>query len=121
MDEANVQSLHDAGLRLGLSTHCHYEVARAHAYHPSYIACGPVYHTNTKVMPWIPHDLAGLAYWRRVLAYPLVAIGGINQERIIPVAEQGVDSVAMITAITEADNPEQTTREFVAILAEYLS
>ena len=105
LDDANISVIKKAGLRLGLSTHCHYEVARAHSYKPSYIACGPVYHTTTKDMPWTPHGLAGLSYWRDVLNYPLVAIGGINTERFGPIAATGVDSVAMITAITLAKDP----------------
>lgn len=119
LDTADVAAIHQAGLRLGISTHCHYEVARAHSFKPSYIACGPVYHTNTKQMPWIPHDIAGLSYWRKVLKYPLVAIGGINKERIPEVAKTGVDSIAMITAITLAENPEQTTREFINMMNHY--
>ena len=105
LDDANISEIKKAGLRLGLSTHCHYEVARAHSYKPSYIACGPVYHTTTKDMPWTPHGLVGLSYWRCVLNYPLVAIGGINTERFGPIAATGVDSVAMITAITLAKDP----------------
>ncbi|MBX2810013.1 MAG: thiamine phosphate synthase [Cellvibrionaceae bacterium] len=115
LNTADIDRIHAAGLRLGISTHCHYEVARAHSYQPSYIACGPVYPTETKIMPWVPQGIAGLSYWRQVLAYPLVAIGGINRERIAAVAATGVDSVAMITAITLADKPEQSAAEFTAI------
>ncbi len=113
LDDADINQIHQAGLRLGISTHCHYEVARAHTYRPSYIACGPVYHTNTKTMPWIPHGLHGLTYWRQVLDYPLVAIGGINQQRFEDVAVTGVDSIAMITAITLADKPLDAASGFV--------
>jgi len=113
LDDADIQAIHKAGLRLGISTHCHYEVARAHAYQPSYIACGPVYHTSTKDMPWVPHGLTGLSYWRQVLRYPLVAIGGINQSRFDAIAATGVDSVAMITAITLADDPIAVTKDFI--------
>jgi len=118
LNSADIDAIQAAGLRLGLSTHCHYEVARAIQFKPSYIACGPVYHTNTKQMPWIPHGLDGLSYWRKVLDYPLVAIGGINGERIEGVARTGVDSVAMITAITEADDPESTTEAFIKIVEQ---
>jgi hydroxymethylpyrimidine kinase/phosphomethylpyrimidine kinase/thiamine-phosphate diphosphorylase len=112
LDDADIPQIQAAGLRLGISTHCHYEVARAHAHRPSYIACGPVYHTNTKDMPWVPHGLKGLSYWRKVLQYPLVAIGGINQARFDKVAAIGVDSVAMITAITLADEPAAIAKNF---------
>ncbi len=117
LDEADIEAIRDAGLRLGISSHCHYEVARAHSFNPSYIACGPIYHTTTKDMPWTPQGLAGLSYWQDMLDYPLVAIGGINRERMPSVAVTGVSGVAMITAITLADDPEQTCREFHALLA----
>ena len=115
LDTADIDAIYAAGLRLGTSTHCHYEVARAIQYKPSYIACGPVYHTNTKQMPWIPHGIEGLAYWHKALDYPLVAIGGINDERIKAVAATGVDGVAMITAITEADEPEEVAKSFLKL------
>ena len=110
--DADIDQIKQAGLRLGISTHCHYEVARAHSYRPSYIACGPVYHTTTKDMPWIPHDLAGLSYWKQVLDYPLVAIGGINDDRFDGVAAVNVDSIAMITAITLANDPVAIAKQF---------
>ena len=118
LDLANVKAIKDAGLRLGISTHCHYEVARAHAYKPSYIAVGPVYHTNTKQMPWVPHDLEGLSYWNRVLDYPVVGIGGIHQDRVAGVAATGVSGVAMITAITLADDPELVTQQMIESIAQ---
>jgi hydroxymethylpyrimidine kinase/phosphomethylpyrimidine kinase/thiamine-phosphate diphosphorylase len=117
LDSADIDAIHRAGLRLGISTHCHREVARAHACRPSYMACGPVFATTTKVMPWTPHGVGGLGYWRRALAdYPLVAIGGINRERLLPVAATGASGIAMITAITEAADPESMTRTFGIIL-----
>ena len=118
LDGADIDAIRAAGLRLGISSHCHCEVARAIACAPSYIACGPIYHTTTKDMPWIPQGLNGLNYWLETLDYPLVAIGGINRERLPEVAATGVNSVAMITAITLADAPEQTTRNFLQQVAE---
>lgn len=116
LDSANIEAIRRAGLRLGISSHCHYEVARAHSFYPSYIACGPIYHTTTKDMPWTPQGVAGLDYWQRMLKYPLVAIGGINRERLPGIAATGVSGVAMITAITLATDPEQTARDFLALL-----
>ncbi len=108
--DADLQTIKDAGLRLGISTHCHYEVARAMALRPSYIACGPIYHTNTKKMPWIPHGLEGFAYWRTCLSQQtLVAIGGINEDRIENITKQGANGIALISAITQAQDPETMT------------
>lgn len=109
--DADIAAIRQAGLRLGLSTHCYYEVARAHAIRPSYLACGPVYHTDSKDMPWIPHGIDNLKKWMRLLPqYPWVAIGGINLDRFDEVVQTGVSGVAMISAITQAEDPEEVTR-----------
>lgn len=118
LDDADIEAIRRAGLRLGISSHCHYEVARAHSFNPSYIACGPIYHTTTKDMPWTPQGPAGLSYWQNMMNYPLVAIGGINRERLPGIAATGVSGLAMITAITLADDPEQTAREFQQLLLD---
>jgi hydroxymethylpyrimidine kinase / phosphomethylpyrimidine kinase / thiamine-phosphate diphosphorylase len=112
LQSADMQKIFDSGLRLGISTHCHYEVATAHSFKPSYIACGPVFHTDSKQMPWQPLGLIGLNYWRHTLNYPLVAIGGINQQQLASVAKTQVDAIAMISAITKAEAPTNTIQNF---------
>ncbi len=98
-------ALQESDLRLGISTHCYAEVARAHALNPSYMAIGPIYHTNSKPMKFGPQGIERLQEWCDMLEYPLVAIGGINAERIADVAATGVSGAAMISVITEADKP----------------
>lgn len=116
--DADIAAIRDAGLRLGISTHCHYEVARALPLRPSYLACGPVYPTTSKDMPWVPHGPSGLSYWRQVLHdYPLVAIGGIDRSRLPAVHATGADGIAMISALTQAADPAATAREFIALLS----
>lgn len=113
---ADMEKIQQAGLRLGISTHCYFEVARAHAFKPSYIACGPIYPTTSKVMPFVAQGIFNLQRWRRTLSnYRLVAIGGINIERIADVLSTNVDGVALIAAITQAENPEQMTNKLLRI------
>lgn len=115
IDDADLQAISKAGLRLGLSSHCFYEVARAKTINPSYIAFGPVYATQTKDMPWIPQGPVGLRYWRQHLPdKPMVAIGGIHGDRFTQVQQTGVDAIAMITAITEAQSPEQAVSHYMS-------
>ncbi|MFC0591515.1 bifunctional hydroxymethylpyrimidine kinase/phosphomethylpyrimidine kinase [Ottowia pentelensis] len=66
-----------SGLRLGISSHSLWELARARALAPWYVACGPVWPTLTKAMPWRPQGLDNLAWWVRMAGLPVVAIGGI--------------------------------------------
>ncbi|HIQ14210.1 MAG TPA: thiamine phosphate synthase [Leucothrix sp.] len=113
----DLQSIADAKCRLGVSTHSFFEVARAHQLKPSYIALGPIFATTSKVMPWIPQGVATVKMWVHLLGdeYPLVAIGGINAERAKVLKATGVGSVAMITAITEADDYEKATKDLLLL------
>jgi hydroxymethylpyrimidine kinase / phosphomethylpyrimidine kinase / thiamine-phosphate diphosphorylase len=103
---ADLQAIAQAGLRLGLSTHCYWEVCRVWALQPSYIACGPMYATQSKDMPWQPQGTHNIAYWSALLPLPLVAIGGINVERASEARKAGAAGVAVISAITAAESPE---------------
>ncbi len=110
---ADLEAIQRAGLCLGVSTHGYYEVARAHAINPSYIACGPVYATTSKVTSYEPQGVEQLRRWRRTLHYPLVAIGGISMQRLPDILHSGVEGVASISAITEASDPIAVTRQFL--------
>lgn len=69
--------LQGAGIALGLSSHSLWELCRAATMQPAYIACGPVWPTSTKPMPWRPQGLDNLAWWCAVAPAPVVAIGGV--------------------------------------------
>ena len=107
LTDADLPALARAGIRLGISTHSYYEIARAHACAPSYIAIGPIYATTTKPMKFDPQGLDRLRRWVELLKdhYPLTAIGGIDTSRAPGIMATGVDSIAVVRAITEARNP----------------
>ncbi|STY28790.1 phosphomethylpyrimidine kinase/thiamin-phosphate pyrophosphorylase [Legionella wadsworthii] len=109
LDTADVEAMRKQGLLLGVSTHCYSEVARTHTLGPSYIAIGPIFPTTSKKMPFSAQGIESLKRWRRTLNYPLVAIGGINLERMPEVVATGVQGVAMISAITQAIDPALAT------------
>lgn len=73
--------LQGAGIALGLSSHSLWELCRAAAMQPAYIACGPVWPTSTKQMPWRPQGLRNLAWWCAMAPAPVVAIGGVLEPR----------------------------------------
>jgi len=50
------------------------------------------------------------------LLLSVVAIGGINHKRAPEVIATKVDSIAVVTAITEAENPEESVKEFQRLL-----
>ena len=106
LDKADIDALHHAGLLLGISTHSYWEVCRARALRPSYIACGPIHATAIKQMPWIPQGDANLAYWCTLLHdTPVVAIGGMDADRARDAMRAGAWSVAVVGAITRSADP----------------
>ncbi|MFC3321388.1 thiamine phosphate synthase [Mesorhizobium cantuariense] len=114
LQTANLSEIRAAGIRLGLSTHDHAELERAMAVAPDYIALGPVYPTILKKMKWAPQGLERISEWKRQVApIPLVAIGGLNTDRLDGVFEAGADSAAVVTDITLNADPEARTREWI--------
>ena len=89
MAEADLAAIRAAGLKLGISTHSDAELDAALAAEPDYVALGPIYETKLKAMTWAPQGLSRIAEWRRKIACPLVAIGGITLDRAASVLEAG--------------------------------
>ncbi|QIW16703.1 thiamine-phosphate diphosphorylase [Pasteurellaceae bacterium RH1A] len=115
---ADLIAIQEAGLRLGVSTHGYFEIMRAIALKPSYIAFGHVFPTQTKEMPSQPQGLDKLqAYVDLVkpLALPSVAIGGISAQRVEEVLACGVGSVAVVSAITQAEDWQQAVKNLLKL------
>ena len=107
MDDAPLDTIRAAGLRLGLSTHGYAEMLRADAASPSYIALGAVFPTTLKRMQTAPQGTGRLYAYAKLMQHsPLVAIGGIDEARIPVVMQSGVGSIAVVRAITGAADPE---------------
>ncbi|MBJ7535345.1 thiamine phosphate synthase [Rhodomicrobium vannielii ATCC 17100] len=115
LDTADVAAIRRAGLKLGLSTHSHEELDRALSFDPDYIALGPVYQTTLKVMPWAPQGLARVGEWKALAKRPLVAIGGITLERAPDVYGAGADSIAVVSDVVFAPDPEARAKDWLAL------
>lgn len=98
---ADVDAIKRAGLRLGVSTHCYMEVARANAVRPSYIAYGPVFPTTSKPMRFNARGVVSLCNWCAKLNYPVVAIGGITPKEYPAILDAGANGVAFISALPQ--------------------
>jgi hydroxymethylpyrimidine kinase/phosphomethylpyrimidine kinase/thiamine-phosphate diphosphorylase len=124
---ADLVKIQQAGLRLGISTHGCYEFLLAQQLQPSYLAVGAVFPTKTKDMTG---QIQGLGNLSQILALrtqqleqtvPVVAIGGINLVRAPAVLATGVESIAVVTAITNAEQlsgktPEQAVSQFLQLI-----
>ncbi|WP_430462054.1 thiamine phosphate synthase [Thalassolituus sp. LLYu03] len=109
---ADCQALAAAGLRLGISTHSDWEIARARALTPSYIAFGPVYIPLSKRLRYAPLGLTRVSTWAaRFSARRLTCIGGITPDNLLAVASTGIESVAIVTALREDEGLEQRVHD----------
>ena len=105
-----------SGLALGVSSHSLWELCRACALAPRYIACGPVWPTPTKDMPWLPQGLDNLAWWCRMARSPVVAIGGVlGPDQVKEAARCGADGICLVRGL--GDEPQQLVPALRAALA----
>ncbi len=116
--KADVAALRRAGCRLGISTHSHGELETALAVDPDYVALGPIWETKLKKMTWAPQGLERITEWKTLAKRPLVAIGGITLERAPAVYDAGADSIAVVTDIVRAENPESRVRSWLSLVED---
>jgi hydroxymethylpyrimidine kinase / phosphomethylpyrimidine kinase / thiamine-phosphate diphosphorylase len=95
------------GLQLGMSSHSLWELCRARGAGADLIACGPVWPTLTKDMPWHAQGLDNLAWWVRMAGRPVIAIGGIlAPEQLEQCAATGAATVCVVRGL--GDDPRAT-------------
>jgi thiamine-phosphate pyrophosphorylase len=99
---------------LGVSCGTEEEARFARARGADYIGVGAVYATVSKDDAGAPIGIAGL---RRIVTaaagLPVAAIGGITLESIAEVRSAGAAMVAVISAISAADDPQQASAQLV--------
>ncbi|CAK2017572.1 thiamine phosphate synthase [Vibrio crassostreae] len=127
IEESNLSQLSQAGIKIGLSTHGYYELLRIVQINPSYIALGHIFPTTTKQMPSKPQGLVRLSLYQQLIdtipyteeltGYPTVAIGGIDQSTAAQVWDCGISSLAVVRAITLAEDPQKVIEFFDKLMA----
>lgn len=137
--QADMAAIRAGGLKLGISTHDHAELARALIHKPDYVALGPIYPTILKAMKFAPQGLQRIGEWKRfigdmdsngsqrdaggkpVATFPrpaLVAIGGITLERAADVYAAGADSICVVTDVLRAVKPEDRVKAWLKAARE---
>jgi len=101
---------------IGYSSHSLEEALKAEKAGADYIALGAIFPTQTKGSG---HPVQGLETLQKVvqsLHTPLVAIGGITPENLTSVLQTGVSSVAVITALSKAQDISKATQDMIALI-----
>ena len=100
LETANLEAIHQADIRLGVSTHTTKEIEMALEIEPSYLAIGPIFETTSKKVNYETVGVKELTNWSKNVHYPIVAIGGINLSNIEEIiAIKNVDGIAMISEL----------------------
>lgn len=99
--DADLSAIHQAGIRLGVSTHTPAEIDSALAIQPSYLAIGPIFETQSKQLSYPTIGLKNLQHWVETLDVPVVAIGGIQRHNLKNVIQAGANGIAMINGLNQ--------------------
>ena len=112
---ASAREVVGADKLVGLSTHSPEQITGAAGV--DYIGVGPVHATPTKPgRPPVGLELVG--YATANCALPFFAIGGIDTTNVSAVLDAGARRIAVVRALTQAQDPESTARALRAILTE---
>ncbi len=91
---------------VGISVSSLEELTRTDLAACDYVGSGPVYATGTKADAKPVRGPAGLKEIVDAVSLPVVAIGGIDTGRAPACFKQGAAGVAVISAVSRADNPQ---------------
>lgn len=76
-----------------------------------YLGISPVFVTDTKTDTVTEWGLEGIQQIRQRSDKPLIAIGHMNSQNISSVMQAGADTIAVVSAICAAANPQQAAYE----------
>ena len=113
----DIRAIADKRLRIGVSVHSLEEAVEAELKGADWVVFGPVYDTPSKRAYGPPQGVARLERVAATVRLPVIAIGGINPERVREVQQGGARGVAVISAILGAESPGDATRRFLEALA----
>ena len=101
---------------IGLSVENLEDVKAANRLDVDYIGISPVYPTPTKTDTAPAFYQDGLKKAVALSVHPCVAIGGMNRETAAETFRNGVDGIAVVSAIMSAADPEKAASELLEIM-----
>jgi thiamine-phosphate pyrophosphorylase len=103
-------------LIIGASTHSIAEAVSAQQQGASYINIGPIFPTRTKQWTNEFLGLKAIPKISRAVSIPFTVMGGIKKEHVPSLRAAGAQTIAVITAITAAPNPQSAARELLQLM-----
>ncbi len=103
-------------LIIGASTHSIEDARRAQDEGASYLNIGPVFPTGTKRWEGEFLGVEGVKRIARVTKIPFTVMGGIKKEHFSELVRAGARTLALVTAVTAADDPQRAAHELLELL-----
>lgn len=98
---------------IGLSVGNLNEYEKSDLTNVDYIGVGPMFETPSKSDASVPVGPDMITQLRQKMGdFPMVAIGGINEENVALIANAGADGISVISAISKSNNIDNTVNEF---------
>jgi thiamine-phosphate pyrophosphorylase len=85
----------------------------------SYLGVGPVYRTSTKHDLPDPIGVTGVERIAAAVDIPIIAIAGVTADRIPELLEAGAHGVAVVGAISDAEDPHLATEQLLLALEKH--
>jgi len=104
-----------SGKLIGVSTHTPAEIAAAGG--ADFLVFGPVYFTPSKAAYGEPQGLPRLREAIALSPVPVLAIGGVQAEKVAEVLSTGAHGIGVISAISAASDPSSAARELLKQLS----
>lgn len=119
MPVAIARQLLAKGKIVGLSVSNEQQALEANALDVDYIGLSPVFATATKTKDLEPPlGIEGLKNIRSLNSKPIVCIGGITTANTASLIESGASGIAVVSAISKAQNPQQATANLKKIICQ---
>jgi thiamine-phosphate pyrophosphorylase len=90
---------------LGVSVETMQQAEESNDLDVDYIGISPVFGTPTKTDTLKPFGLNGVKSVSSITRHPNVAIGGINMQNAAQIMDHGANGIAVVSAISSAENP----------------
>lgn len=104
---------------IGLSVSNEKQALEANKLNINYIGLSPIFSTNTKTEDLEkPLGIEGLKKLKEISSHPIICIGGINKKNTASIIQNKADGIAVVSAISLTNNPEQATKKLKEIICQ---
>lgn len=106
---------------VGLTVESPEQLQAAQTLDVDYVGISTIFNTATKLDTQYQWEIAGLSNAVKQSNKPLVAIGGITDTNIAEIAQTGVPSIALVSAICQAIDPTKAAQELKQLMLSHKS